>query len=270
MHPADLTLLLYTRDMAFIDTHTHLDDPRFDPDRTKVIERAHRLGITQMIVPAIHAAGWENLNQICRQHHSLLPAYGLHPMFMPQHRQHHIAELAAWLEREKPIAVGECGLDFYIPEPDKAAQQWLFEAQLELASHFQLPIIIHARKSVEQVINTLRHFPTVRGVLHSFSGSQQQAERLISLGCMLGFGGPVTYSNAHRLHALVKWLPLSSLLLETDSPDQPPSLHHGERNEPAFLQPVIEVICSLKGLSKAMLAETSTENARKLFNLPAT
>ncbi len=262
-------LVVYTTDMEFIDTHAHLDDTRFDSDRTEVIARAIKQGIRQVIVPAIHAAGWERLKQLCLQHKELSAAYGLHPMFMKQHRQQHVDELAKWLEHDNPVAVGECGLDFYIPEPDKTAQLWLFEAQLELASHYQLPVIIHARKSVEQVINTVCRFPTLTGVLHSFSGSQQQAERLIDMGFMLGFGGPVTYSKAHRLHALVKWLPLTALLLETDSPDQPDSTHHGERNEPAYIQEIVEVICSIREISKAQLAEVTSRNARQLFNLTA-
>ncbi|MCW8890608.1 MAG: TatD family hydrolase [Sedimenticola sp.] len=254
--------------MAFIDTHAHLDDPRFDADLTEVITRSLAIGIEQIIVPSIQASGWARLQQLSQQYTQLLPAYGLHPMFMHQHRRSHIAELHDWLNTHEAIAIGECGLDFYIPDPDKQEQQWFFEAQLALADEFQLPVIIHARKSVEQVIQTLRHFPTVTGVLHSFSGSQQQAEQLIEMGFLLGFGGPATYSRASRLHALIRWLPLSSLLLETDAPDQPDSTHRGERNEPAYLQRVIEAICSLKGISQPALEEATTTNAQRLFKLP--
>ncbi|MCW8945385.1 MAG: TatD family hydrolase [Sedimenticola sp.] len=254
--------------MAFIDTHTHLDDARYEHDLSAVIDRARAVGVQQMIVASIQASGWAKLQLLCQQFPQLLPAYGLHPMFMSQHCRAHIAELHEWLIQHKTIAIGECGLDFYIPDHDKQEQQWLFEAQLELASQFQLPVIIHARKSVEQVINILRRFPTVTGVLHSFSGSQQQAERLIDMGLMLGFGGPVTYSRAHRLHALIKWLPLSSLLLETDAPDQPDSTHHGERNEPAYLPTIIKAICSLKGIAQTELEATTTQNAQRLFKLP--
>ncbi len=254
--------------MAFIDTHAHLDDPRFEHDLKAVIDRAHDVGIQQIIVPSIQASGWTKLQLLSQRFHRLLPAYGLHPMFMPQHSRAHVAKLHEWLVQDKPIAIGECGLDFYIPDHDKREQQWFFEAHLELASQFQLPVIIHARKSVEQVINTLRQFPTVTGVMHSFSGSQQQAERLIDRGLMLGFGGPVTYSRAHRLHALIKWLPLSALLLETDAPDQPDSTHHGERNEPAYLPTIIKAICSLKGIAQTELEATTTQNAQRLFKLP--
>lgn len=254
--------------MAFIDTHAHLDDPRFDHDLTEVIERSLAVGIQQIIIPSIQASGWSRLRLLSQQYPQLLPAYGLHPMFMSQHRRTDIAVLRDWLKAHSAIALGECGLDFYIPDPDKLEQQWLFEAQLELASHYQLPVIIHARKSVEQVIQILRNFPTVTGVLHSFSGSQQQAEKLIEQGFFLGFGGPVTYSRATRLQALIKWIPLSALLLETDAPDQPDSDHQGQRNEPCYLTAIIKAICSLKAISVSELEEATTQNARHLFKLP--
>jgi len=256
--------------MELIDTHTHLDDSGFTPDLEQVLERAGNAGISTLIVPAIQASGWSALRQLCQHYPQLHPAYGLHPMFMSQHSEEDLAALTAWLARDDAVAVGECGLDFYIPNPDKQRQQQFFEAQLEQARHYRLPVIVHARKAVEQVILTLRRYPGLTGVLHSFSGSQQQAERLIEMGFMMGLGGPATYANAHRLHSLITWLPSNSLLLETDSPDQPTAAHRGERNEPAYLPEVLHTICHLKGISAEQLAQATTANARRLFNLPAT
>lgn len=253
--------------MELIDTHTHLDDGRFDNDREAVMERAAAHGVSRMVVPAIQAAGWPPLRSLCQRYPQLAPAYGLHPMFMHCHHSSHIDELAHWLEREKCVAVGECGLDYFIPEPDKRGQRRLFEAQLELASQHRLPVIVHARKSVEEVINILRAFPDLKGVLHSFSGSRQQAERLIEMKFMFGIGGPVTYSNARKLRPMVAWLPLTSLLLETDSPDQPDAAHRGERNEPGYLTNIVTEICELKQIASETLAQQTTANAVQLFGL---
>lgn len=256
--------------MQLIDTHTHLDDPRFDSDREQVIQRARQCGISHLIVPAISAATWQRLRDICTLYPELSPAYGLHPMFMQDHRPEHTETLAKWLQQEPAVAIGECGLDFHIADADRDAQQSLFELQLDLASRVHLPVIIHARKSVEQVLNTLRNFPQVEGVLHSFSGSRQQAERLIGMGFRFGFGGPVTYSNAHRLHALVRWMPLDAMLLETDSPDQPDAEHRGQRNEPGYLPLIMNAICRLKGITPDKLAARTSANARTLFRLETT
>ncbi|WP_428605607.1 TatD family hydrolase [Sedimenticola sp.] len=256
------------RVMEIIDTHSHLDDPSFANDIVEVLERANQVGVSQCVVPAIQASGWAALRQLCRQYPQLQPAYGLHPMYLSQHREQDLIDLAHWLNTGNPVAVGECGLDFFIPDPDKKRQQYFFEAQLELAHRYRLPVIIHARKAVEQVIQILRQFSGLRGVLHSFSGSKQQAERLIDLGFMMSFGGPASYPNAHRLHRLITWMPIDSLLLETDSPDQPDATHRGERNEPAYLPAILQVISRLKDVPPAQLAEATTRNARRLFNLP--
>lgn len=256
--------------MEIIDTHTHLDDARFTADFDQVLERANNAGVSAMIVAAIQASGWAALRRLCFRHPQLYPAYGLHPMFMSRHREQDLPALAGELEQGGAVAVGECGLDFYIPDPDERRQQRFFEAQLELAQHHRLPVIIHARKAVEQVILTLRRYPGLTGVLHSFSGSRQQAERLMEMGFMMSFGGPATYSNAHRLRSLITWLPCDALLLETDAPDQPATTHRGERNEPAWLPEILRAIAGLKGISAEQLAEVTTANARRLFNLPAT
>lgn len=256
--------------MELIDTHTHLDDARFSVDFEQVLKRAKQARVSTMIVAAIQASGWPALQRLCLRHPELYPAYGLHPMFIANHDEQDLTALAGQLGRGDAVAVGECGLDYYIRDPDKRRQQLFFESQLELAQDHRLPVIIHARKAIEQVILTLRRYPGLTGVLHSFSGSQQQAERLIEMDFMMGFGGPATYGNAHRLHSLITWLPSNALLLETDSPDQPAATHRGERNEPAYLPEILQTISRLKGVPAQQLAEETTANARRLFKLPAT
>lgn len=251
--------------MSLIDSHCHIDDERFDHDRDQVLQRAEKAGVTAQIVPAIQSCWWPRLKQVCDKHPGLYPSYGLHPMFICQHREQDIVELTRWLEREPAVAVGECGLDFYIPEPHKERQYYYLEAQLELARRFDLPVIIHARRAVEEVIRLLKRHPGVRGVFHSYSGSLQQAHQLIDLGFMLGFGGPITYPRAKRLRQLVKQLPLESILIETDSPDQPDQLHHNSRNEPRHLKTIALTISQLRSISYDQVEFETAANADRLF-----
>ncbi len=250
-----------------IDSHAHFDDASFDADREAALQRAHEAGVEAQVIPAVKADWWPRIRRLCQTYPELHATYGLHPMYLADHRESHLQALAEWVERERPVAVGECGLDFYIDDPRPEQQQRYFEGQLAIARDSGLPVIIHARRSVEEVINTLRRFPAVVGVLHSYSGSEQQAERLIDMGFCFSFGGPITYERAKRLHRLVTNLPLSAILLETDAPDQPGSSHRGERNEPAYLPEVLETVSRLRDESPQTIAEQTRLNTCRLFNL---
>jgi len=250
-----------------IDSHAHFDDERFDHDREQALERARAAGVEAQVIPAVKADWWPRIHHLCQQHAGLYAGYGLHPIYLDDHRPEHLDRLAGWIERERPVAVGECGLDFYIENPRPELQQRYFEGQLELARHHGLPVIIHARRAVEQVLNTLCRYPGLRGVLHSYSGSEQQALRLIKMGFYVSFGGPVTYPRAKRLHQLVKNLPLSAILLESDAPDQPGEEHRGERNEPSYLPEVLKTVSRLRGESPDTIAAQTSANTRKLFRL---
>jgi TatD DNase family protein len=252
-----------------IDSHCHLDAAEFDHDRDAVIQRARAAGVTAQIVPAIAANGWPNLRALCSSHEGLYPAYGLHPMFLAEHRYDHVDVLRTLLATERPVAIGECGLDFHVEGLDVQRQQFFFEEQLKIARDFDLPVIVHARKAVDAVIATLRRIGGLRGVVHSFSGSQQQAEQLWKLSFCLGIGGPVTYDRAQRLRRIVATMPIEFLLLETDAPDQPDSAHRGERNEPARLTVVCDCIAELRrGLSLGDVATATSRNAVRMFSLP--
>jgi TatD DNase family protein len=253
---------------ALIDTHCHLDDRAFDGDRDAVVRRAREAGVARQVVPAVDAAGWPKLRDVCAIHPGLHAAYGLHPLALAAHRLEHLAELRAWIERERPVAVGECGLDYFIEELDRDAQSGWFDAQLRIARDFDLPVIVHARRAVDAVIAAVRKVGGLRGVVHSFSGSPQQARQLWDLGFLLGLGGPVTYARANRLRRLAAEMPLEFLLLETDAPDQPDADHRGQRNEPARLTAVLEAIAALRGTDTAAIASATTHNAERLFALP--
>jgi TatD DNase family protein len=250
-----------------VDSHCHLDVAEFDPDRPQVIARARAVGVRVQIIPAIDRASWPRIRALCAQTPGLYPAYGLHPMFMSVHRPEHLDELADWLARERPVAVGECGLDGYIEDPQPERQQRYFEAQLELARSAGLPVILHARRALEPVIAALRRVGGLSGVVHSFSGSVEQAAQLWRLGFLIGIGGPVTYERAQRLRRVVAAVPAEQLLLETDAPDQPLAGHRGLRNEPCRLPDVLEAVAALRGESPEAVADQTTRNASALFGL---
>ncbi len=250
-----------------IDSHCHFDHRRFDQDRADAWLRARAAGVMAQVVPSITAADWTRVKQTCDNHSGLHPAYGLHPMFWHEHKETDPQQLRSWIEQEAPVAVGECGLDFYMDNPNKQRQLELFTAQLELAMEFKLPVIIHARRAVDTVTNCLRGYPGLKGVLHSYSGSLQQAQRLMDMGFLLSFGGPITYLNASRLHKLVADLPLEAIMLESDAPDQPDSQHHNQRNEPAFLPSILKQVSAIRGEDPELVAARTTENAINLFGI---
>jgi TatD DNase family protein len=253
--------------VRLVDSHSHFDAAEFDADRGAAHARAIAAGVTRQVVPAVDAAGWPKLRSICAELPGLFPVYGLHPMYLASHRPEHLGELREWIGRERPVAVGECGLDFFVEGLDAGAQQVYFEAQLQLAREFDLPVVVHARRAVDAVIAALRRVGGLRGVVHSFSGSAEQAAQLHKLGFLLGLGGPVTYDRANRLRTLVAAMPLEQLLLETDAPDQPGAGHRDERNEPAYLPEVLDVVAGLRGMDREELAAATTANAERLFAL---
>ena len=247
------------------DSHCHLDAAAFDADRPAVLARARDAGVARQLVPAVDRASWDAIRTLCAAEPGLRPAYGLHPMFLDHHRPAHLDELRDWLAAERPAAVGECGLDFFVEGLDPDSQRLYFRRQLELARDFDLPVVLHARRAVEEVISTLREVGGLRGVVHSWSGSEEQARQLFGLGFCLGIGGPVTYERARRLRRTVASMPLDFLLLETDAPDQPDADWRGLLHEPARLRQVLDVVAQLRGQPAAAIAEATSANALRLF-----
>jgi TatD DNase family protein len=255
--------------MLLIDSHSHIDVDEFDGDRAAVLARARAAGVTREIVPAIAYAGFEKLRDLCVAENGLYPAYGLHPMYLGAHRPEHLDALPDWIERERPVAVGECGLDFFVEGLDVEIQRSYFQRQLEIAREHGLPVILHARRALDEVIAALRRIRGLSGVVHSFSGSEEQARQLWKLGFCLGLGGPVTYERARRLRGIAATMPLEFLLLETDAPDQPLHGHQGARNEPALLGEVCACIASLRGVAAEEIAAATSANTERLFGLSA-
>ncbi|MDJ0778521.1 MAG: TatD family hydrolase [Gammaproteobacteria bacterium] len=253
--------------MLLIDSHCHLDDDRLDTTRDDVLARAAAAGIERMIVPATTANRWDKVKQVCAEAGGLHPAYGLHPWFVAQHQRIHLAELDEWLEREKPVALGECGLDFYASRNDEDWQKQLFAEQLQLARNHDLPVIVHARKALDDIIALLRRQGELRGVVHSFSGSEQQARQLFDLGFRIGIAATVGFERARRLRAVVAVMPGDALLLESDAPDQPGAGHRGELNEPAFIVEHLQVMAELRETDVDTLAAQLSRNAKELFGI---
>lgn len=251
--------------MRLYDSHSHLDAPEFDADREAVIGRAEAVGVAQQLVPAVAFRTWPALKATCALRPGLKAAYGLHPMYLDEHRPSHLDALPDWIERERPAAVGECGLDFFVEGLDPESQRRYFVRQLEIAREFRLPVVLHARRAVDEVIATIRRVGGLRGVVHSWSGSEAQAAQLYRLGFSLGIGGPVTFERAQRLRRTVAVMPIEHLLLETDSPDQPDATRRGQRNEPAFLVDVLREVARLRGMDEAVLADATRRNAEALF-----
>ncbi len=256
--------------MHLIDTHCHLDDPRLDTERAKILENAVTAGIFAQVIPAVTAASWKRVRRLCNTQSNLYPCYGLHPMFLDQHNLQHIELLQDWLKTEPAVAVGECGLDYFKDTSQKETQKTLFRKQLEIATEFDLPAVVHANRAVEDVILLIRKSKLRRGVVHSFNGSRVQAQRLIDLGFKLSFGGAITFERATKIRNLVKQLPLEYLMIESDAPDQPPAKYNRELNQPAFLSEIFSTICSLRGESPHIIQTQLNQNASELFGISNT
>lgn len=256
--------------MHLIDTHTHLDFPDFDADRTEVLARSRALGVQRLVVLGVYQANWQRLWHLVEANEDLHAAFGLHPVYLDDHQPQHLDDLRDWLSRlaghRKLCAVGEFGLDYYLEALDRQRQQALFEAQLELAIEFQLPALLHVRRAHAATIATLKRFrPKRGGIIHAFAGSYEEAREYIKLGFRLGLGGAATWPQANRLRKVVAQLPEQSIVLETDAPDMAPAMHPHQRNSPEYLADICAELAALRGVTPGELAAASSRNAHELF-----
>jgi len=251
--------------MNMLDSHCHLDFEAFDHDRDEVIHHCQQLGVTDIIVPGVTAEKWPHLLDLCQNLPALHPALGLHPMFMAEHKSEHLVLLADYVEKYRPIAIGEIGLDFYLDGHNKQNQLDLFEAQLIIARDAKLPVILHVRKAHDQTLSLLKKHQITRGIVHAFSGSQQQAQLYIKQGFLLGIGGAITHERATRLRQLFSTLPLSSLALETDAPDMPLANMAKQRNTPENIPQIVATLAELRAESKKHIAKITYQNVKQLF-----
>ncbi|BBP02442.1 TatD related DNase [Sulfuriferula nivalis] len=248
-----------------IDTHCHLDATEFDADRAEVVARALALGVEQIIVPAVSARNFALVQATCVTYPQCQPALGLHPIFAMQHQPEELNVLRLAVAAERPVAIGEIGLDLFVHDVDMTQQIYYFTEQLKIASEFDLPVLLHTRHANDEIMKQLRRFNIRRGIAHAFNGSVQQAEVFIKQGFKLGFGGAMTYTRATNLRKLAAELPLESIVLETDAPDMSPAWAHGQRNSPEYLPQIAQVLADLRGVSLATILTTTTNNAHAVL-----
>ena len=250
----------------FIDTHCHLSADAFDKTRAQIIQNAQQVGVKWQLIVATHSSNFEKVLAISQQFQGIFPALGLHPYWIAEHQEQDLLILEHYLKKTNNIvAIGECGLDLWIDHPELTKQQIIFEQQCEMAQYYDLPLIIHARKAVDLVIKTLNKYPQTKGIVHSFSGSLQQAEKLIAKDFLLGFGGAMTYERANRLRHLVQELPASAIVIETDSPDQKHAGCHRAYHEPQDLIFIAQEVAKLRNQSLEDIANINTENIQRIF-----
>ncbi len=280
--------------VQWIDSHCHLDAPEFLPDCESVVHRAREAGVSWCVMPAVQAQDFEALQTLALKLNQPY-ALGIHPMYVPQAQTQDLDHLEACLqiamarnaqsERHDPrlVAVGEIGLDFFLPHLCDPAlrekQEFFYQAQLKLAKKYQLPVILHVRKSADELLRGLRRTPVQGGIAHAFNGSMQQAHAFIDVGFALGFGGAFTFDRALQLRRLATELPLSAIVLETDAPDMPPHwlyrtqsqrqsgdpLQAQSRNEPCQLPRIAAVMAQLRRMPLADLAMATVHNTQRVL-----
>ena len=260
---------------TWIDTHCHLDAPEFDADRPAVLARARAAGVALQVLPAVMATHFDSVRTLAHAH-GLAYALGIHPLYVDRSADGDLDLLADALARYRDdprlVAVGEIGLDFFVPGLDLARAERFYLAQLKLARDAGLPVILHVRRSADGLLKGLRRVPVAGGIVHAFNASQAQADVFIGMGMRLGFGGAMTYDRALQIRRLASSLPESSLVLETDAPDIPPHWLYrtaaqrdaGEptgRNEPAELPRIAATLAALRGWSLEATAAVTSANA---------
>lgn len=256
-----------------LDTHCHLDAVEFDRDRDLVIRRAQMAGVKAIMIPAVDASNFDTVRILAHQFPQGVYALGIHPMYVERATADDLDRLrqAVHTHRHDPklIAIGEIGLDFFIPEIAQGAarekQEQFFQAQLQLARDFDLPVLLHVRKSQDVILKYLRRHAVQGGIAHAFNGSFQQAEQFIALGFALGIGGSMTYSRALQIRRLSIAISLESLVLETDAPDIAPSwLVDCRRNEPSEVARIAAIFAELRGTSLDALIEATGQTALRV------
>ena len=250
-----------------IDTHCHIDFADFDDDRDQVIQAAVEAHVNDIIVPAVTYESWQRTTSICEQYPQCHLALGLHPMFIDEHQPQHLTALNGAIENHSPIAVGEIGLDFYLPDQqlNREKQMLFFTKQLIIAKQHELPVIIHNRKAHDECLQVLQKQNLKGGIIHAFNGSIQQAKKYIELGFLLGFGGMLTYERSRKLRTLLKALPLDSIVLETDAPDMTVEQHRGQRNSPEYIPYVLAAVSEVCEIEHAEIAQITRTNVQQLF-----
>ncbi|MCP4553606.1 MAG: TatD family hydrolase [Bacteroidetes bacterium] len=253
--------------MIITDTHTHLYLQEFDKDRNQVIENAINAGVRYMLLPNIDSKSIDGMLAVCDSFpNNCFPMIGLHPTNVDTNFLMELENVERWLSKRKFIAVGEIGIDLYWDKTHKGEQIDAFKFQIELAKKNDLPIVIHSRESMAEIISILEEVNSdnLRGVFHCFNGTLVEAKRVIEMGFLLGIGGVVTFKNS-GLDQIVSAIDLAKIVLETDSPYLTPAPFRGKRNESAYTTLVNQKMAEIKDITIEEVATITSNNARKLF-----
>jgi TatD DNase family protein len=253
-----------------IDSHAHIDDQKFNEDREAVLENARAAGIEIIINPGADEASSYRAVEMSERYPMVYATVGIHPHDAKDYQpQKHDALLKEWAQKEKVVAIGEIGLDYHYDYSPRDVQQDVFIRQLIIAKEVKLPIVIHNRESMEDMVRILKEYftPEYGGIMHSYSGSVEMAKVFLEMGFYLSISGPLTFSNARKLPEVVAMMPLDRLLVETDSPYLTPTPHRGKRNEPAYVRLVAAEIARIRGTSLEEIEEITTENTKRVFGI---
>ncbi|MFG6490207.1 TatD family hydrolase [Roseateles sp. BYS78W] len=261
----------------WIDTHCHLDAAEFDADRDAMVARARAAGVTQIVIPAVDVHNLARVRELAHEH-GFTYALGIHPLYVMNAKPGDLDRVAEALEQHKDderlVAVGEIGLDFFVPGLDPDIQQHFYVEQLKLAKRAGLPVLLHVRRSADKLLAGLRRVGFAHGgIAHAFNGSEQQARAFIDLGFKLGFGGTLTFERSLQIRRLAATVPETALVMETDAPDIPPhwlyktaeqrGAEPGQaRNEPSELPRIAESLAQLRGWTAEHTASVTSANAR--------
>ncbi|MNR92455.1 putative deoxyribonuclease YjjV [compost metagenome] len=253
----------------WVDTHCHLDAAEFAGAEDAVALGAADNQVSMIVIPAVARDNFVTVAELARKHGNCSYALGIHPIYVPQAQESDLALLresvAAAMNDPRFVAMGEIGLDFFVPmltTPEmREKQEFFYAEQLKIARDFELPVLLHVRRSQDSILKYLRRIKVVGGIAHAFNGSFQQAETFISLGFKLGFGGAMTYTRALQIRRMASTLPLEAIVLETDAPDISPAWLHPERNSPEQLPRIGQVLAELRELPLIEVARQTTANA---------
>jgi TatD DNase family protein len=256
--------------VQLVDTHIHLDDTRYNADREALIQRAAGAGVTTLVTIGTHLEDSRWNVDFVKSRPGVYASVGLHPELAERWKDGDLAEFERLAQAPNVVAIGEVGLDFHRPEFNLDQQEPVFRGMIALAKKRKLPLVIHNRQADRDTIRVLREDwdPSLGGVFHCFAGDAQCAREALDLGFDLAVGGVLTFKNAQGLRDIIATVPLERLVLETDGPWLAPQAWRGQRNEPAYVAGIAEVLAAVKNESVERVAEATTRNARRLFRLP--
>ena len=251
------------------DSHAHIDDERFDADRDEVVARALAAGVSLIVNIGADMASSARSVALAEKYPGIYAAVGMHPHDSQDMKENDYRQLEQWANHPKVVAIGEIGLDYHYDLSPRPVQKEVFLRQLDVARKTGKPFIIHEREAHADMLDIIRYAARgLNGVFHCFSGSVETAREYLKMGFYISVAGPVTFPKSVKTKEVAKAVPLDRLLVETDSPYLTPQPFRGKRNEPAYVRLVAEEIANLRDISLAELAETTTANVRRLFNIP--